>query len=742
MAALSPRVAAAPPSGVSKSRKARRSSDPLPNKNDVTTKTKSLNGRRRTNSSRHIEESGGGIDAAFDDSYSTKKNMLEIQRGVRPRLNDIRCPVTKKTLMEDFDASLASTSISSSTTDDHGDDSEDEYSESDIGLNHSHSISLEEKASLRNDKRKNNRSSNVHGKSSYLKGRKGDGRTERNLDGDSRRAATSSNNNNNTQQSRRRMPKHYNNLPGAAAAAAATQTKPKKHDSSATTKSRRDKKHTTTEGNLSKRTASPLSKLSTEVAQFQKMVADLESLAKSSVSSPEAMWKSRILRRSANDADKDLALALEHDRKLAETEHDSRSVAASAKAASRKKLQRDYHRASEQFRSVLENMERRQKAEVSCLNANEAATKGEKGTAKVASKRMLLGAEEAEEDFFDRAMRERQEEVQNISDGMKKVQEIYTDLAGLVDGQQDQIDQLEDLNEEVKADTKAGLEEIQHGMWKLCVADQQQPTNGNPYNSFDGTANNKKNRTKTVLDPSDIFNCVMACQGPSEFKPAGGKGARLSLDDVEDLYHERNAATDHDNAKYYRDDVTSSSGKAWSLLNLEDVQESAQDAYERGQAMVGGLVVQVQEVVATGGDGLPLQLRNMSCTPQNEDLFFAGDDDDSNEDVTTNDETTSGTLTVREGMYGDDDDDSSEVGYHHNHRENKSQRSRSRSHSRQRSLSRSTPKHDKKHRSRHKKDHHHHEEREEERYGHEEALLRNERRHRGKGSKQQRKRTN
>ena len=95
---------------------------------------------------------------------------------------------------------------------------------------------------------------------------------------------------------------------------------------------------------------------------------------------------------------------------------------------------RDYHRASEQLQIIVEETERRQKAEISCLTAKEAAEAG--ADPANSQKRVLMGAAEQEEDFFERAMRERQAEVQKISDGMKKVQDIYADLAGMVDGQQ------------------------------------------------------------------------------------------------------------------------------------------------------------------------------------------------------------------------------------------------------------------------------------------------------------------
>jgi len=573
-------------------------------------------------SSRRRRSDGGAIVG----QKGTNKNTLEIHRGVRPRLDHIQCPVTKKTLMDDvltvqgddgyIDASMVSTSNSTSTTshdysyDDDDDDSVDNYSDSDIGLNHS---AGRNEGSRRQHRSSRNKNINAHRNINNLDGRKGE-RLERDFERDPHTRNTS-------QHQRRRLPKHYNNIPEASADRRRNNTRSNpSHNSLSKTKGSEKKQNNNNNTSHQNRTsASPSSKISTEIAQFQKMVADLESLSKSSVSSPEAMWKSRILLRSARDANRDLKLALEKEERTGAVEGGIKSIGAAARAASNKKLKRDYHRASEQFRSIVEETERRQRAEISCLTASEAAAAGanpEGGAAASAQKRAVMGAAEAEEDFFDRAMRERQVEVQKISDGMKKVQEIYTDLAGLVDGQQDQFDQLEDINDEIKADTRAGLEEIQHGMWKLCVADQHKKGEMGPDNSFERAT--KGNRKKKVIDPSDFLNCMMACQGPAKSQSASGG---LSLED--DLYHERTTA----HANYYRDDKGSES--VWNLPNLEHVQESAQDAYERGHAMVGGLVVQVHEVVASG-DGFQLrEVRNrISCTPQPEEFSCSENGDD------------------------------------------------------------------------------------------------------------------
>ena len=69
-----------------------------------------------------------------------------------------------------------------------------------------------------------------------------------------------------------------------------------------------------------------------------------------------------------------------------------------------RKLHRDFRRVHNQFSILMDVYKKRQQVEVSFLSREE----------------------EKKEDFFDRAMREREEEVKNIHDSMLKVNEIYT----------------------------------------------------------------------------------------------------------------------------------------------------------------------------------------------------------------------------------------------------------------------------------------------------------------------------
>ncbi|VEU40488.1 unnamed protein product [Pseudo-nitzschia multistriata] len=533
------------------------------------------------------QSDGGAVVVSRQRDWKTS-------RGVRPRLDHLQCPVTQKNLLghdQGNDASLASTSISATSTATHDDDDDEYYS----------SNETESASSI--------------------------DRHRRTMARDSER-----------ERSSRRLPNHYRHGSGEKTSLSSGAKQPRQSSSSS---------------------------LSTEIARFQKMVADLESASRAPAvaSSPEAMWKSRILLRSARDAEADLERKLLGDK--AQQNHrpgQQQALPQTVVAARNNKLARDFRRASQQFRSVLQAMELQQRAEVSVLTSSAAAAAGDPdGT----STGPTAKAQKLEEDFFDRAMRERNEEVQKISTSMRKVNEIYQDLAGLVDGQQEQIDKLEDLNEEVKADTRAGLEEIQHGMWKLCAADHTSVFNSSSSNNKDNGRHHSlidlsddaplEEGPPPPLDPSDLLTCMMCHHH-------GGTTTASS-------------PSQHGKSRSFDPGASSSSVWKASLQlpsNFESVQESAQDAYQRGHAMVGGIVEQVHEVVANSNlpsSPVALQLREvrnrMYCTPQPQDYNndYYCDDDDNDDGIEDGD--GKGHEANRDWTTSDDGPDENNIGKHY-----------------------------------------------------------------------------
>lgn len=200
------------------------------------------------------------------------------------------------------------------------------------------------------------------------------------------------------------------------------------------------------------RSQSMFAHLTTSIVNFQKLVAELENLLEDAGASPEIQWRTRILIHSAQDADRDLQARLYQ---LDESSHSS-----SRAQVALRKLHRDFGRVHKDLRKVLTLYERKQHVEVS-----------------------FLTKDDTKEDFFERAMRERESDVKKIHQSMHQVNAIYQDLAGLVDDQQDQINRIAEATEESKANTRQGFEHVKHGLFGLCAPlggqlDKKEPDEG------------------------------------------------------------------------------------------------------------------------------------------------------------------------------------------------------------------------------------------------------------------------
>jgi hypothetical protein len=187
------------------------------------------------------------------------------------------------------------------------------------------------------------------------------------------------------------------------------------------------------------------------------MVAELEGLVQDAGASPEMQWRARILIRSAQDADRDIQTRLyqldyESSSSPSLSQYHSNSNSSSRAQVASRKLHRDFGRVHQNLLQVLSAYQRQQEVEVSFLNNKDNNGDGE-----------------SKEEFFDRAMREREMEVDQIHTKMNQVNTIYQDLAALVDGQQEQIEKIGEGTEEAKANTKEGLNQVRHGFFGMCV---------------------------------------------------------------------------------------------------------------------------------------------------------------------------------------------------------------------------------------------------------------------------------
>jgi len=79
----------------------------------------------------------------------------------------------------------------------------------------------------------------------------------------------------------------------------------------------------------------------------------------------------------------------------------------------------------------------------------------------VGAERVQLQVAMQEEDIDEALIREREDELRNINADVHKVNEIFRDLATLVDRQQADVDQIGDLVERSHAHAEKGLDQVQ-----------------------------------------------------------------------------------------------------------------------------------------------------------------------------------------------------------------------------------------------------------------------------------------
>jgi len=85
---------------------------------------------------------------------------------------------------------------------------------------------------------------------------------------------------------------------------------------------------------------------------------------------------------------------------------------------------------------------------------------------------------QAKEDFFDRTMREREEETKKINTKIHAVNNLYQELGRLVTDQQEDIDLVEDQIRYARANTEVGLDRLQKsrgGMFGIRSEREQPP---------------------------------------------------------------------------------------------------------------------------------------------------------------------------------------------------------------------------------------------------------------------------
>lgn len=159
---------------------------------------------------------------------------------------------------------------------------------------------------------------------------------------------------------------------------------------------------------------STFQKLHSAVVHYQKLVSDLESVLKQAGDTPEAAWRARILMKSAQETDKVLHQDLyKYEQSLCSKNQDTRRAQTAVM-----KLHRDYKRSHRALGMCLQLYHTQQRVDMSTLGA--------------------VGWTEGEPHLEHDPVA-----VQHLHASMQSVQQLYTDLAGMVQQQQEPLDQLE-----------------------------------------------------------------------------------------------------------------------------------------------------------------------------------------------------------------------------------------------------------------------------------------------------------
>jgi hypothetical protein len=184
-----------------------------------------------------------------------------------------------------------------------------------------------------------------------------------------------------------------------------------------------------------------------ETTHYQKLVSDLEEVLPGAGESPQAAWRAKILMGSAQAVDQALWTKLyDYERGLVAREEGDIEVRQAQTACM--KLHRDFKRSHKGLVLALTLYEKKQRAEMARLGA------------------VGWSEREDEEDFYTKAMREREEEIQRMNLSMHRVKDLYQDLGLLVEEQQEPIDTIVEKNEESKGRVESGWNDF------MCMPDQ------------------------------------------------------------------------------------------------------------------------------------------------------------------------------------------------------------------------------------------------------------------------------
>jgi len=134
------------------------------------------------------------------------------------------------------------------------------------------------------------------------------------------------------------------------------------------------------------------------------------------------------------------------------------------------KLRRDYQHVQSRFKNLC--LTTKQKKEFAIAQQREKTEQVESRNAESESLKLQIQQQIEQDKVAEQIMKERHEEIIQINQGMRQVNDIYKDLANIVGSQQEDIDQIDNQMEESKEHAAAGLKQVEEANIKAdqnCV---------------------------------------------------------------------------------------------------------------------------------------------------------------------------------------------------------------------------------------------------------------------------------
>mmetsp|Transcript_8638 Transcript_8638/g.13490 ORF Transcript_8638/g.13490 Transcript_8638/m.13490 type:complete len:261 (-) Transcript_8638:1271-2053(-) len=214
--------------------------------------------------------------------------------------------------------------------------------------------------------------------------------------------------------------------------------------------------------NKSSSVSNSLAQLSDGILQYQRNVGILEKIARQ-IGTPADGAELQTQFDVQVDVLNQLGQRLENTLRRLETDEQVDRTEAAKRRATLVKLGRDYRRIEASYKNILlEAKQKKSRLLAYKQNQNNSSlSHSQKRETSVEEEQISLQFQMQQDLLSEEIMREREHEIRNINHGMHQVNEIYKDLAHVVAGQQEQVDQIETQMEQSKVNAEQGLSHIQ-----------------------------------------------------------------------------------------------------------------------------------------------------------------------------------------------------------------------------------------------------------------------------------------